>query len=402
MAEKLVLAYSGGLDTSVAVPWIRERYGYDVVTLTADLGNVGDLEAIRQRALSAGAVNAYVADVRDVFLREFAFPALRANALYQGVYPLATALGRPLIARLMVDAARREGATAVAHGCTGKGNDQVRLDVSIGALAPGLKVVAPAREWGMTREDEIAYAERHGIPTPSTLAKPYSTDDNLWGRSIEAGVLEDPWAEPPPDVYEWTKAPNDAPDEPRYVEVRFENGVPVAVDGEDLSPVALVEHLSRVAGEHGIGRIDHVEDRLVGIKSREIYEAPAATVLIAAHRAVEGLVLAKDQLRFEDVVAREYAQLVYDGLWFSRLRVDLQAFIDSTQRFVSGAARVKLHRGQATVVGRRSDASLYATELATYGAGDLFDQSASPGFIHLWGLPVRTQARVQGQQEGGD
>lgn len=399
MAEKLILAYSGGLDTSVAVRWIKERYGYDVITLTADLGNVDDLESIRQRAIDAGAVGAHVADVRDEFLSDFAYPALKANALYQGVYPLATALGRPLIARLMVEAARREGASAVAHGCTGKGNDQVRLDVSVGALAPDLKVVAPAREWGMTREEEIAYAKRYAIPVPSTLAKPYSTDDNLWGRSIEAGVLEDPWTEPPADVFEWTKSPTEAPDEPRYVEIRFDAGVPVAVDSEELSPVALVGHLSTVAGEHGVGRVDHIEDRLVGIKSREIYEAPAATVLIAAHRAIEGMVLTKDQIRFKDVVAREYAQLVYDGLWFSRLREDLQAFVESSQRFVTGTARVKLHKGQATVVGRQSDLSLYATELATYGTGDLFDQSASPGFIHLWGLPIRTQVQVQGSPE---
>jgi len=399
MAEKLILAYSGGLDTSVAVRWIKERYGYDVITLTADLGNVDDLESIRQRAIDAGAVGAHVADVRDEFLSDFAYPALKANALYQGVYPLATALGRPLIARLMVEAARREGASAVAHGCTGKGNDQVRLDVSVGALAPDLKVVAPAREWGMTREEEIAYAKRYAIPVPSTLAKPYSTDDNLWGRSIEAGVLEDPWTEPPADVFEWTKSPTEAPDEPRYVEIRFDAGVPVAVDGEELSPVALVGHLSTVAGEHGVGRVDHIEDRLVGIKSREIYEAPAATVLIAAHRAIESMVLTKDQIRFKDVVAREYAQLVYDGLWFSRLREDLQAFVESSQRFVTGTARVKLHKGQATIVGRQSDLSLYATELATYGTGDLFDQSASPGFIHLWGLPIRTQVQVQGSPE---
>ena len=399
MAEKLILAYSGGLDTSVAVRWIKERYGYDVITLTADLGNVDDLESIRQRAIDAGAVGAHVADVRNEFLSDFAYPALKANALYQGVYPLATALGRPLIARLMVEAARREGASAVAHGCTGKGNDQVRLDVSVGALAPDLKVVAPAREWGMTREEEIAYAKRYAIPVPSTLAKPYSTDDNLWGRSIEAGVLEAPWTEPPADVFEWTKSPTEAPDEPRYVEIRFDAGVPVAVDGEELSPVALVGHLSTVAGEHGVGRVDHIEDRLVGIKSREIYEAPAATVLIAAHRAIEGMVLAKDQIRFKDVIAREYAQLVYDGLWFSRLREDLQAFVESSQRFVTGTARVKLHKGQATVVGRQSDLSLYATELATYGTGDLFDQSASPGFIHLWGLPIRTQVQVQGSPE---
>jgi argininosuccinate synthase len=399
MAEKLILAYSGGLDTSVAVRWIKERYDYDVITLTADLGNVDDLESIRKRAIDSGAVGAHVADVRDEFLSDFAYPALKANALYQGIYPLATALGRPLIARLMVEAARREGASAVAHGCTGKGNDQVRLDVSVGALAPDLKVVAPAREWGMTREEEIAYAKRYAIPVPSTLAKPYSTDDNLWGRSIEAGVLEDPWTEPPADVFEWTKSPTEAPDEPRYVEIRFDAGVPVAVDGEELSPVALVGHLSTVAGEHGVGRVDHIEDRLVGIKSREIYEAPAATVLIAAHRAIEGMVLTKDQIRFKDVIAREYAQLVYDGLWFSRLREDLQAFVESSQRFVTGTARVKLHKGQATVVGRQSDLSLYSTELATYGTGDLFDQSASPGFIHLWGLPIRTQVQVQGSPE---
>ena len=397
MAEKIVLAYSGGLDTSVAVRWIKERYGYDVVTLTADLGNVDDLESIRQRALAAGAVSAHVADVRDEFLKEFAFPALRVNALYQGVYPLATALGRPLIARLMVETARAEGATAVAHGCTGKGNDQVRLDVSVGALAPDLKIIAPAREWGMTRAEEIAYAQKNDIPVPSTLEKPYSTDDNLWGRSIEAGVLEDPWVEPPADVYQWTRDPQDAPDQPRYVEVRFNRGVPVALDGEELSPVPLVESLSRLAGEYGVGRIDHVEDRLVGIKSREIYETPAATVLLAAHKALENMVLTRDQGRFHDVVSREYAQLVYDGLWFSHLREDLQAYIDSSQRFVTGVVRVKLHKGVAMIVGRKADYPLYQTELATYGTGDLFDQSASPGFIHLWGLPVRTQARVQGK-----
>jgi argininosuccinate synthase len=349
--------------------------------------------------MDAGAVGAHVADVREEFLSDFAYPALKANAMYQGVYPLATALGRPLIARLMVEAARREGASAVAHGCTGKGNDQVRLDVSVGALAPDLKVVAPAREWGMTREEEIAYAKQFAIPVPSTLAKPYSTDDNLWGRSIEAGVLEDPWNEAPADVFEWTKSPTEAPDEPRYVEVRFEAGVPVAIDGAEMSPVALVAYLSTVAGAHGVGRVDHIEDRLVGIKSREIYEAPAATVLIAAHRAIEGMVLTKDQIRFKDVIAREYSQLVYDGLWFSRLREDLQAFVESSQRFVTGTARVKLHKGQATVVGRQSDLSLYATELATYGTGDLFDQSASPGFIHLWGLPIRTQVQIQGSPE---
>ncbi len=395
MADKLILAYSGGLDTSVAVRWIQENYGYDVVTLTANLGNVDNLEEIRQRALATGAVGAHVADVRDEFIRDFVFPALKANALYQGVYPIATALGRPLIARLMVEAARAEGATAVAHGCTGKGNDQVRLDVSVGALAPDLKVVAPAREWGMTRVEEIAYAREHEIPIPSTLEKPYSTDDNLWGRSIEAGVLEDPWAEPPENAYEWTRAANDTPDEPLYVEIHFEQGEPVAIDGHETAPVPLVETLSRIGGEHGVGRIDHIEDRLVGIKSREIYEAPAATILLKAHKALEGMVQTRDQARFGEIVSREYAQLVYDGLWFSQLREDLQAYVEGSQRAVTGDIRVKLHKGHATVVGRKSDYALYKHELATYDEGDTFDQSASPGFIHLWGLPIRTQARVR-------
>ena len=395
MADKLILAYSGGLDTSVAVRWIQENYGYDVVTLTANLGNVDNLEEIRQRALAAGAVGAHVADVRDEFIRDFVFPALKANALYQGVYPIATALGRPLIARLMVEAARDEGATAVAHGCTGKGNDQVRLDVSVGALAPDLKVVAPAREWGMTRVEEIAYARDHEIPVPSTLEKPYSTDDNLWGRSIEAGVLEDPWTEPPENAYEWTRAPHDTPDEPLYIEIRFEQGEPVAIDGRETAPVPLVETLSRLGGEHGVGRIDHIEDRLVGIKSREIYEAPAATILLAAHKALEGMVQTRDQARFGEIVSREYAQLVYDGLWFSQLREDLQAYVEGSQRAVTGDIRIKLHKGHATVVGRKSEYALYRTELATYDVGDEFDQSASPGFIHLWGLPIRTQARVR-------
>ena len=395
MADKLILAYSGGLDTSVAVRWIQENYGYDVVTLTANLGNVDNLEEIRQRALAAGAVGAHVADVRDEFIRDFVFPALKANALYQGVYPIATALGRPLIARLMVEAARDEGATAVAHGCTGKGNDQVRLDVSVGALAPDLKVVAPAREWGMTRVEEIAYARDHEIPVPSTLEKPYSTDDNLWGRSIEAGVLEDPWIEPPENAYEWTRAPHDTPDEPLYIEIRFEQGEPVAIDGRETAPVPLVETLSRMGGEHGVGRIDHIEDRLVGIKSREIYEAPAATILLAAHKALEGMVQTRDQARFGEIVSREYAQLVYDGLWFSQLREDLQAYVEGSQRAVTGDIRIKLHKGHATVVGRKSEYALYRTELATYDVGDEFDQSASPGFIHLWGLPIRTQARVR-------
>jgi argininosuccinate synthase len=395
MSEKIILAYSGGLDTSVAIKWIQEKYGYQVVTLTADLGNVSDLPAIKQRALDVGAISARIADVKSEFVKDFVFPALRANAMYQGVYPLATALGRPLIARLMVEAAREEGASAVAHGCTGKGNDQVRLDVSVGALAPDLKVIAPAREWGMTRLQEIEYAESHNISVPSTVDKPYSTDDNVWGRSIEAGVLEDPSTEPPNDVYEWTANPSDCPEDPMYLNIRFENGNPVALNGEVMDPLTLVESLSDMAGAHGIGRIDHIEDRLVGIKSREIYEAPAAVVLIQAHKALENMVLTRSQGRFSETVSTEYSNLVYDGLWFSHLRDNLQAYVDSTQRYVNGSVRIKMHKGNFIVVGREADTPLYSTELATYDAGDLFDQSSAAGFIDLWGLPVRTQARFQ-------
>ena len=396
MAEKVVLAYSGGLDTSVAIRWIHERYGMDVVTLTADLGGDGTVDGVREKALQAGAVSAHVADVRDRFVRSYVFPALQAGALYQGVYPLATALGRPLIARLLVDTARKEGASAVAHGCTGKGNDQVRLDVSIQALAPDLKVVAPAREWEMTdRAVEIAYAKKHGIPVPVTVDRPYSVDENLWGRSVEGGVLEDSWAEPPEEVYAWTRSVKDAPGEPAYVEIAFARGVPVALDGEELDGVSLIRHVNAVAGLHGVGRIDHMEDRLVGIKSREIYEAPAATVLGQAHRALEALTLSKDQLRFKARVAQEYADLIYNGLWFTAMRQDLAAYVSSTQRYVSGTVRVRLHKGTSTVVGRQSEASLYRRDLSTYGDDDAFRHSAAEGFIHLWGLSARTQAQAQ-------
>ena len=396
MAEKVVLAYSGGLDTSVAIRWIHERYGMDVVTLTADLGGDGTVDGVREKALRAGAVSAHVADVRDRFVRSYVFPALQAGALYQGVYPLATALGRPLIARLLVDTARKEGASAVAHGCTGKGNDQVRLDVSVQALAPDLKVVAPAREWELTdRAVAIAYAKKHGIPVPVTVDRPYSIDENLWGRSVEGGVLEDSWAEPPEEVYAWTRSAKDAPGEPAYVEIAFARGVPVALDGEELEGVSLIRHVNAVAGLHGVGRIDHMEDRLVGIKSREIYEAPAATVLGQAHRALEALTLSKDQLRFKARVAQEYADLIYNGLWFTAMRQDLAAYVSSTQRYVSGTVRVRLHKGTSTVVGRQSEASLYRRDLSTYGDDDAFRHSAAEGFIHLWGLSARTQAQAQ-------
>ena len=399
MAEKVVLAYSGGLDTSVAIRWIIEKYGMDVITLTAEVGSEKDIAGIEQKALNAGAVKALVVDARELFVKHFVFPALQADALYEGQYSLATALARPLIAKLMVDVANQEGASAVAHGCTGKGNDQVRFDVSVAALAPQLKIIAPAREWGLTREEEIAYAQKHGIPVPVTVASPYSIDENLWGRSIECGILEDPWAEPPEEVFAWTRSAADAPDEPAYVEIGFEKGIPVSLDGKEMDGVSLIQKLHQIAGEHGVGRIDHVENRLVGIKSREIYEAPAATVLLLAHKALEAMTLSKDQLRFKEKVALEYADLIYNGLWFTALHQDIAAYVQSTQRHVTGMVRVKLHKGNAKIVGRKSPKSLYSYSLATYDKGDVFDQSASLGFIHIWGLPVRTQAQIQGVEE---
>ncbi len=402
MAEKAVLAYSGGLDTSVAVKWIKEKYGYDVITFTVDIGNVANLAAIRQKALNVGAIDAVVADAREEFISDFVWPSLKADAIYEGEYSLATAIGRPLIAKLLVKVAHEKGAVAVAHGCTGKGNDQVRLDVGIGTLGPGLKIIAPAREWGMTREELIRYADENSIPIPVTKKSPYSIDENLWGRSIETGVLEDPWTEPPADVYAWTRDPDKTPAAPRYVEIEFERGIPVGVDGARMGGVKLVELLHAVAGEHGVGRVDHVENRLVGIKSREIYEAPAATVLLKAHTALQNLVLTKDQLRFKSYVASQYADLIYNGLWFSGLRHNLAAYVNDTQEYVTGVVRLKLHRGTCSVVGRKSAHSLYDVSLATYAKGDTFNQMDSPGFIRLWGLPARNQARAQRKIVGAD
>lgn len=402
MADKVVLAYSGGLDTSVAIRWINENYHMDVITLTADLGGEKrDMSAIQEKAVNVGAVKALVVDAKELFVRHFVFPALRADALYEGQYPLATALGRPLIAKLLVDTAAEESASAVAHGCTGKGNDQVRFDVTVCALAPHLKIIAPAREWGMTREETIAYAERYSIPVPVTADSPYSIDENLWGRSIECGVLEDPWAEPPEEVFSWTRSSKDTPDEPCYVEIGFDRGIPISLDGREMDGVALIEELNQVAGEHGVGRIDHVENRLIGIKSREIYEAPAATTLLLAHKALEAMTLTKDQLRFKEKVAAEYADLMYNGLWFTALHRDIAAYVESTQRHVTGTVRVRLLKGNASVVGRKSPKSLYSFRLATYDKGDEFDQSASLGFIQIWGLPVKTQAQIQGWRSMG-
>jgi argininosuccinate synthase len=394
--QRCVLAYSGGLDTSVAIPWMRENLGTEVIALSIDLGEARDLRSVQERALRTGAVAAYVVDARRLFVENFAFPSLMAGALYEGVYPLATALGRPLIAKLLVDLARDEGATAVAHGCTGKGNDQVRFDVAVAALAPELTVLAPVRDWDMGRPDELRYAAERGIEVPATVASPYSVDANLWGRSIEAGVLEDPWEEPPRDVFQWTADPAEAPPDGVLVEIAFEQGRPVALDGEPLAAEVLVERLNALGGTHGVGRIDHVENRLVGIKSREIYEAPAATILFAAHQALESLTLARDVSRFKRTVAEEWARLVYDGLWFSALRHDLWAFVRSTQEFVTGEVRVRLQQGSLRVVGRKSQLSLYRPELATYDrAGDRFSHQSARGFIELFGLPLRTQTAVQ-------
>jgi argininosuccinate synthase len=392
--EKVVLAYSGGLDTSVAIKWIKERYNVDVIAVTVDVGNASDLEAVREKALRTGAVKAFVKDAREDFVRYFVFPSLQAGAIYEDRYPLATALARPLIAMHLVQVAREEGATAVAHGCTGKGNDQVRFDVSVGALAPDLRIIAPVREWGMTREEEIHYANKHGIPVPVTVASPYSVDENLWGRSIEAGILEDPWVKPPEDAFAWTVNPKHAGG-PTEIEVEFEQGIPVALDGQRMGGVELIERLTEIAGGHGIGRIDHVENRLVGIKSREIYEAPAAVVLHAAHSELEKMTLTKDQMRFKKQVGLEMADLIYNGLWFSAHNLDLLAYVTSTQRFVSGTVRVEMYKGGFSVTGRQAPHSLYSPALATYGEGDLYDHKAAEGFISIFGLQLRSQAQLQ-------
>ena len=390
---KIVLAYSGGLDTTVAVPWLQEKYDADIITLTIDLGMV-DLESIRQRALSIGAVEALTVDGRDTLVNEFLFPSLQAGTVYEGQYPLATALGRPLIARYLVEAAKEYGAYAIAHGCTGKGNDQVRLEVGISSLGPDIEVIAPIRDWGMSRDDEIEYGQARNLPINANRSR-FSTDENLWGRSVEAGELEDPWLEPPEDAYAWTNPVKAAPEDPTYVEVHFERGVPTAVDGENMAGTDLIDHLNSLAGSHGIGRIDHVENRLVGIKSREIYECPAATLLHTAHTALEAMTLTKDQARTKARIALEYADVVYNGLWFTAHRADLNAYVQSTQRFVTGDIKVRLYKGSATVVGRQAPKALYNHGLATYDRSDEFDHGSAEGFIKIYGLSVKTENQVQ-------
>ncbi|MCT7996910.1 argininosuccinate synthase [Laspinema olomoucense] len=389
-ATKVVLAYSGGVDTSVCIPYLKEEWGVeDVITLAADLGQGEELGPIKEKALTSGASISLVEDVTEIFVKDYAFPAIQANALYENRYPLGTALARPLIAKILVEAAEKYGADAVAHGCTGKGNDQVRFDVSIAALNPNIKVLAPAREWGMSREETIAYGEKFGIPTPVKKSSPYSIDRNLLGRSVEAGPLEDPWTEPEEEIYVMTKAIADTPNEPEYVEITFEEGLPTHVNGKALSPVALITELNEVVGRHGVGRIDMIENRLVGIKSREIYESPALLVLIQAHRDIESLTLTKDVTQYKRGIEETYSQLVYNGQWYSPLKMALDAFIQKTQERVSGTVRIKLFKGTANIVGRKSNESLYAPDLATYGAEDTFDHKAAEGFIYVWGLPTR-------------
>ncbi|MCF3644634.1 argininosuccinate synthase [Planktothrix agardhii] len=389
-ADKVVLAYSGGVDTSVCIPYLKNEFGVkEVITLAVDLGQGDELGPVQQKALDSGAVESLVINVQDRFVKDYAFPAIQANALYENRYPLATALARPLIAKTLVEVAEKYGADAIAHGCTGKGNDQVRFDVSIGALNPKIKILAPAREWGMSREETIAYGEKFGIASPVKKSSPYSLDRNLLGIAIEAGPLEDPWTEPLEEVYAITKPISETPNEPEYIEIGFETGVPVSLNGKAMDGVQLIGKLNEIAGNHGVGRLDMIENRLVGIKSREIYESPAMIVLINAHRDLESLTLTADVTRYKRGIEETYSQLVYNGLWYSPLKAALDAFIQQTQERVSGVVRVKLFKGNATIVGRKSANSLYSLDLATYGSEDVFDHKAAEGFIYVWGLPTR-------------
>ena len=391
-ADRVVLAYSGGLDTSVAIGWIGEQTGADVIAVAVDVGQGGeDLDVIRQRALDCGAVEAYVADAKEEFAAEYCMPALKANGLYQRAYPLVSALSRPLISKHLVKAAREFGADTVAHGCTGKGNDQVRFEVSITSIGPELKCIAPVRDLALTRDVAIDYATKHKLPIETTRSNPFSIDQNVWGRAIETGFLEDIWNAPTKDVYNYTDDPT-YPPLPDEVVISFEKGVPVALDGRRLSPLEIIQELNRRGGAQGIGRIDIVEDRLVGIKSREIYEAPGAMILIAAHQELENVTVEREQARFKKRVDDRWGELVYDGQWFSPLKKSLDAFIDSTQEYVNGDVRMTLHGGRATVTGRKSDSTLYDFNLATYDSGDTYDQSSARGFIDIYGLPAKLAA----------
>lgn len=394
MTKKIILAYSGGLDTSCSIKWLQEHYGYEVIAVTMDVGEGKELEPIREKALKVGAMKCYVLPLQERFANEFLKPALQANSLYEEIYPLISALSRPLIAQSLVEIAKKENAVAVAHGCTGKGNDQVRFDVSIKALAPHLQIVAPARENPMAREDAILYAKQHNIPLPIDLNNPFSIDQNLWGRSCECGILEDPWAEPPEAAYALTNNLMKAPEHADEIIIGFEQGTPVSLNGKVKSFHEIIADLNAIAGHHGIGRIDHIENRLIGIKSREVYEAPAAITLITAHRALEALTLVREVAHFKPIIEKQFSNLIYEGLWFSPLRDALYAFIQKTQQRVTGKVRLKLHKGHATVVGRDSPYSLYVKNLATYAVEDQFDHQAAVGFIKLWGLPTQTYCGI--------
>lgn len=395
--EKVILAYSGGLDTSVAITWLDKDY--DVIAVCMDVGEGNDLDFIHDKALKVGAIESHVIDVKDEFAEDYVLVALQGHTFYERKYPLVSALSRPLISKKLVEIAHKTGATTIAHGCTGKGNDQVRFEVAIASLDPSLKVIAPVREWKWSREEEINYAKANGVPIPADLDSPYSVDQNLWGRANECGVLENPWNEAPEDAYDLTVAPEAAPDSPVYVNIDFEAGVPVALDGKKMKLADLILELNDLAGQHGVGRIDHVENRLVGIKSREIYECPGAVTLLAAHKEIEDLTLVRELAHFKPIIENELSNLIYNGLWFNPATEALIAYLKSTQQVVNGTAKVKLYKGSVTVVARKSDNSLYDESLATYTSADTFDQDAAIGFIKLWGLPSKVHAEVQAHKD---
>ena len=390
--EKVILAYSGGLDTSVAITWLMKDY--DVVAVCMDVGEGKDLDFIHDKALKVGAVESYVLDVKDEFAEEYVLPALQAHAYYEQKYPLVSALSRPVISKKLVEIAHKTGATTIAHGCTGKGNDQVRFEVAIAALDPKLKVIAPVREWKWSREEEIEYAKANGVPVPADLDNPYSVDQNLWGRANECGVLENPWNQAPEDAFGITTSPEEAPDTPEFVDIEFKEGKPVALNGEELKLADLIQKLNTIAGKHGVGRIDHVENRLVGIKSREIYECPGAITLLTAHKEIEDITLVREVSHFKPILENELSNLIYNALWFSPATEAIIAYIKETQKVVNGTAKVKLYKGHAQVVARKSPNSLYDENLATYTSADSFDQDAAVGFIKLWGLPTQVNSQV--------
>lgn len=397
--KKIVLAYSGGLDTSIAIKWLKENYCDEVIAVAVDVGQESDLEFVKEKALKVGAAKSYVVDAKEEFAREYALRGLQAGAVYEQHYPLATAYSRPLISKILVDYAQKEDAQAVSHGSTGKGNDQVRFEVSTAALNPDLEVVAPAREWGFTREEEIEYAKKYNIPIPVDVNNPYSIDQNLWGRSCECGVLEDPWVEPPKEAFEWTVGIEDAPNKPTYLEIYFEKGVPLSINEENFELSKLISKLNKIGGANAVGRVDMVENRLVGIKSRETYECPGATILLNAYSALESLVFPGDLAHFKQIISLKYAELTYNGLWFSALREALDGFIGVIKEQVTGMVKVKLIKGQCIVVGRKSPNSLYDFNLATYDKGDTFNQDFAKGFIHLWGLPSKVYSSVNRKNE---